>query len=397
MEANGTNAPKSPREGSGALGGSVQPGVAHPPSLSDVARMAGVSLTTASMVLNKGKQINRVSASCAQRIRTVAESLGYIANYHARSMKLGRAEVIAVALDMGHLEPDQPASRPQLGISYFGAMIGGIEVATRNAGYQMTIVGPDLQARAPDRGLLGIRQRRFDGLIVPGLVVHSEHSHVIEDAPDANIVIIEFRGSTELPVVDFNDAVGVQMAVRYLAELGHRDLLWVGEPQTEEQVLVAPRREQAFMTAVWDAGLRGSSCRPPFKYTPAQRPARTKIIDDVADALAPILKSPAPRKFTAVVCYSDRVALGVCSALLQAGIRIPQDVSVIGFDDVEAELCIPRLTTVSHKLPQMGARATELLFEMIRSPGARKQLRGTRHWIEPEIVIRKSTAPPPAT
>jgi LacI family transcriptional regulator len=353
-------------------------------SLTDVAKLAGVSLTTASMVLNKGKQENRVSAACADRVRGAARQLGYIPNYHARSMKLGRAEVIAVALDVGHFD-GLPATLPDLALAYFSQIIGAIELYARNRGYLLTIVGPDDARRAPDRAYLGLRQRRFDGIVVPGTVVQTDRTSFLADAPDAPIVVVEYDGPTQLPVVHYDEAAGVRMAVRHLAELGHRELLWVGdEPGGTPHVV--PLREQMFASAVWDAGLRGASCRIPRDAGPR---------NDVAEEAMARYLAQRPRSFTAVVCYNDVTAIGVCGALMAAGIRIPQDVSVIGFDNIEASLSIPRLTSVSHKLPEMGLRAAELVMQMINEPEQIKAMRGKRDVIQPDLVVRKSTGPAP--
>src|SRR2546421_524524 len=101
-------------------------------SLSDVAKVAGVSLTTASLVLNRPKQPNRVSEACAQRVREAAKKVGYIPNYHARSMKLGRAETIAVAMDVGTGQGADTVS--ELTDAYFNHLIGGIELHLRSVG-----------------------------------------------------------------------------------------------------------------------------------------------------------------------------------------------------------------------------------------------------------------------
>ena len=95
-------------------------------SLSDVAKAAGVSLTTASLVLNRPKQPNRVSAACAAHVKGIAEQLGYIPNYHARSMKLGKAETIAVALDVGGEGGNTTVA--ELADPYFSQLLGGIEL-----------------------------------------------------------------------------------------------------------------------------------------------------------------------------------------------------------------------------------------------------------------------------
>lgn len=362
-------------------------------TLTDVARAAGVSLTTASMVLNKGKQENRVSAACAERVRSVAKKLGYIPNYHARSMKLGRAETIAVALDIG-VPNEHPEVRSQLGNSYFGELVGGIELVLRNMGYQMTIVGPDMRSRAPDRGLMGIRQRRFDGCIIAGVVVRHDLTRFMDEWHDAPIVVIEYNGQTPLPVVDYDEAAGVDKAVKHLAELGHRELLWVEEVASDAPPRIASRREQLFMASVWDNGLRGQSLRLPTGNTQRnQTPDDRSMVDRVDRGVLEALRDK-PRGFTAVVAFNDLTAIGVCSALWRMGVSVPGDVSVVGFDDIQACMGIPRLTSVSHRLHDMGQRACDLLMELIKDETVREQYRGKREMLTPQLVVRESTAPP---
>lgn len=354
-------------------------------SLSEVAKHAGVSLTTASIVLNPGKQACRISVACAQRVRAAAEELGYVPNYHAQSMKRGRAGAIAVTLDIG--PPGQP-SHSELGSSYFGTIIGAIELHARSLGFQTAIVGPDEKLRAPDRGYLGLRQRRFDGLIVPGIVVRPEATSFISDAPMAPIVVVEYSGKTELPVVDWDEAAGLELAIRHLADLGHRELLFLG-PQDGDPVTGPTSRETLFMAKAAEAGVRFAACR--FDRRSSNYHVGT-IADAAEDALRMYLREH-KRTFTGVLAYNNVAAIGACGALLEAGLKIPADVSVVGVDDVEASFAIPRLTTVSHKLAEMGRRASELMMQMIEDKEAVAALRGKREVLMPDLVVRKSTGP----
>jgi LacI family transcriptional regulator len=358
-------------------------------SLQEVARRAGVSIATASLVLNPGKQECRVSEACAARVRKIATRLGYVPNYHAQSMKKGRAGVLAVALDLGS-PGAQVSVRGELGMSYFGTIIGAIEARTRSLGFQMTVVGPDEKLRAPDRGLLGVRQRRFDGLIVPGTAVRSDATDFLSVPHDEPIVVVEYGGKTELPVVDWDEKACVRLAVHHLAALGHRELLWLGPPSLEGAP--AHGREEMFLNCVQEAGLKGSACRHDKILWGLRDDYASRIVDASELALARRLRE-GEAFFTGVVAYNDVTAIGACSALHAAGLKIPADVSVVGIDDVEAPLCIPRLTSVSHKLPEMGTRATELVLEIVEDPKALKRLRGSRELIQPELIVRKSTGP----
>lgn len=365
------------------------------PTLSEVARAAGVSITTASRVLNKGMHANRVSEACAARVRETARQLGYSLNYHARSIRTGKAETIGVAIDIGDPEIGKYGTHAPLADSYFGGLAGGIELETRRCNYRMTLIGADTKLRAPDRGLLEIRQRRLDGLIVFGTVVRDDKTRFMSQLHDAPVVVIQYPGQTPLPVIHFDEATGIRLAIQHLAQLGHRHVLWLG-PAVDGRLSAPSAREQHFIAAMWDAGLRGASCR--FRATAQQRANDVQdnpgvIADLASQALERYLASHSHRKFTAILCNNDFTALGAYGALAQAGLKIPHDVSVIGFDDVQASTAYPRMTTVNHKLNEMGQAATALLMKMIADPAHRKAMVGVRHTITPDLVIRHSTAP----
>jgi LacI family transcriptional regulator len=356
-------------------------------SLSDVAKAAGVSLTTASLVLNRPKQPNRVSNACATRVRSIAEQLGYIPNYHARSMKLGKADTIAVALDVGG--DGGTCTVAELADPYFSNLLGGIELHLRNVGYEMTIVVADQNYRAPDRAMSGILQRRFDGMIVMGVCVDPVRSKVLQTAPDAPIVAIEFAGETQVPVVDYDEAYGVGLAVKHLAALGHKRLLWVGHRGRVEST-VEDRREEYFRKAAREAGVAVETC---WFGIDAELPMTRATLAEQAEIALGKYVSENGRRFTGIVAYNDPIAIGACSALKSAGIQVPEEVSIVGFDDVEACLCIPKLTTVRHVLGEMGKRAAEMVIQMINDPEMRQKYRGRREVLAPELVVRKSTAP----
>jgi LacI family transcriptional regulator len=351
-------------------------------SLSDVAKAAGVSLTTASLVLNRPKQPNRVSEGCSERVRAVAKRLGYVPNYHARSMKLRRAETVAVAVDVENVAGEVRAS--ELADAYFNHLIGGIEMHLRQVGYQMALlVGSDRDLSASERALQGITQRRFDGLVVLAVAIDRSKEHALAKLPpDAAVVAIEYTGATTATVVDYDERHGLELALRHLTELGHRRLLWVAPAGNVREPVMRS------VAAGFDAEVTALDF--PFAHTPA-RSWRVDIMDQARAGMREYLKAHAG-EFTAVVAYNDPVAIGVCGALAEAGVRVPADVSVIGFDDVEASFCIPPLTTVSHKLVEMGRRAAERVMEMVRDEGAREGLRGVRDVLKPELVVRGSTS-----
>lgn len=351
------------------------------PSLTDVAREAGVSLTTASMVLNKGKQHNRVSASCAQRVQEAAARLGYVPNYHARSMKLGRAEVIAVALDMD-VSPSADRPSPELSDPYLSRLIGGIQARIRALGYMMTLVGPDTSSCAPDRALVGLKQRRFDGIIVPALSVRNSQSMLLEKPADCPVVIIESNAPTPHPHVTFDEAAGIEAALTHLTSLGHRNVLYVTESNRGSQNFSRACQRMEISHDTWELAL------PSTRET--LHPDRQ--ISAVAEAFA-TRWSTAGTHHTAILASSDVLAVGIIDALTAAGLRVPKDISVVGFDDTIAPYATPRLTTISHELGEMGRCAVDLCMQMVNDPTQIVALQGTTSTVKPRLVERASTGP----
>lgn len=355
-------------------------------SLTQVAKQAGVSVTTASLVLNPGKQQSRISEACAARVRAAAATLGYVPNYHARSMKLGRSETVAVALDAG----DPGDNTVQFLTSYFSTLLGGIEIALRKHGYQMTIIGPGRRTRAVERATLGLRQRRFDGVVVSGVLVGDNTAGRLQETPDRPCVVVEYAKKTPWPVIDWNEPAGMARGIAHLAQLGHKDVLWIGPAEGATHDAPSPR-ERLFEAAIREAGLRGRPLRyvlKKFEYDD-----RFGHIHSADEALAADLASGEVRRWTAVVAWNDKAAIGACRALTRGGLRVPADVSVIGFDDIEAALCVPALTTISHQLTEMGRRAGELVVRMSLEPELIAEHRGVRDVVEPQLVVRESTGP----
>jgi LacI family transcriptional regulator len=351
-------------------------------TLTDVAKAAGVSVATASMVLNPSSKSGRVGAERSERVRAAAAKLGYVPNYHARAMQAGRAETLGFALDYGQAgttSHDEP-----MGGEYFHHLTMGIEVRTHFVGYNLALIGPGVSERAIDRGVRQLQQRRLDALIVPAVLRSASLTQLVQRPLELPIVLVEHDGPSTMPVVHYDEAEGVRRAVRHLAELGHRHLLWLG-PQQDGHTRT---REDLFDAALREFDLAGDSCR---FIVPEPRYRRTSIIDAATVALGQRLRSP--RSFTGVVCYNDFTAVGAYAALLSAGVVIPQQVSVIGFDDFTAAYLHPRLTTISHMLVEMGQRAAELALELVGGSGALARLRGHREVLVPQLVERASTAP----
>lgn len=359
-------------------------------SLSDVAQRAGVSVSTASSVLNPGAKPKFVSDAITARVRQAASELGYVTNYHARSMKLRRANCIGVVLDM---PPSHATPRAEMGSSYFGTLFGAVAVAARHAGYTTSIVGASENARATWRGVNAVHQRQLDGVVLLAMLDESHTDNFYVQPPDIPAVAIEPSVKTPLPAITWDMAGGVSLVVEHLASLGHKSILWLG-PVPLHGTTPEAQRELLFMQKMWDMGLKGSSCRYPREVPRGTATVGETYLDPARNALAALLRERPRPGFTAVACFNDVTALGAISALRSASLCVPGDVSVIGFDDTEAVYAEPKLTTVRLPLEGMGESAFAMLRKMIEGQEGATRRFGTVETLASELVVRQSTAAP---
>ncbi len=351
------------------------------PNLSDVAKRAHVSISTVSAVLRGKHTTVGITELCAMRVRQAAQEVGYVPNYHARSMRLGRAHVVGVAMQLPGVS--------ETGSLYFNGICGGVHAAIQDEGYNLMLIRNAGRTGAVDRGVMGLRQRMLDGLIIPGRASNLRDGQTLAE-PDMRellVVVLDPPFQTDLPSVALDEVAGVALAVQHLAELGHRRVLWLGPDQWGDSPTTG--REQAFITAAWDAALQGASIR----YADRRSSDRLANAAQAAQAALSERLTQDP-DFTAIVGYNDVVAIGAMQALQQAGLQVPQDVSVVGFDDGPlAQLIAPPLTTVSHRLSDIGLQAGRLVLELITDAQARRRPRGQRLVVSPTLSVRHSTGP----
>lgn len=363
----------------------INGGITTVPTIREVAINSGVSTATVSRVLAGGAERKRCSAEAIRRVETVAAQLGYRVNYHMRSVRRKRSDAIGYIT-----ERSGPLHGNQAGDWYFEQLGKGVQNAAQKAGCMVAHVQTD-SATARDRSALArgiqyVQERRLDGLILPG-ILSSFHGR-LDDATHDNmpIVVIEPVDQTRWSCIYFDEVAGMQLILDHLLALNHRRLLWLGPAPAAPNRSVA--REQAVLRAAFSAGVQGHCCFYGHGHNVDLGELASLAEQAVLDYLA---GDPAP--FTAIVAYNDLAAIGACRALARRGIRVPQDVSVTGFDDHCAALAWPPLTTVSHELFELGKRAGELVLEMIdANPTERAQLRQHRETMTPHLVIRESTA-----
>jgi LacI family transcriptional regulator len=330
-----------------------------PPTLAEVAKVAGVSQMTASRALNDRPGVSREKR---EEILLIADELGYVVNRAAQKLSSGRSRII------GMIAP--------LHTPFTSELVMGAGSAARASGYEMllySLVGSD---RCPPSNVLQLLQQFADGVIVL-LPYEFEYLGALAAARVPVITIEHAVDEQRYPCIAADSYQGARAAVQHLAELGHRRVAFV---TGNERLASAVDRRRAFEHLRAQLGLH----RHPELIAEGDYSQRGGF--EAAKRLLRLRPRP-----TAIFAANDISALGVLSAVREAGLRVPEDVSLVGFDDIPLAAQVhPPLTTVRQPLQQMGRSAVNTLLAMIAGIEAPSPL----ITLPTELVVRASTIPP---
>lgn len=330
-------------------------GIAAPARITDVARLAGVSTATVSRVL---AEPDRVAPKTRARVQEAVARLGYVPNPAARTLRSQKTRMVLVVL-------------PDLENVFFSKILRGIEETLAAAGHGMIIADlPPGSERGP--AIAGFARRQVDGVILlNGRTLGAEAAGV------PTIGLCEAIPDAAFPQIVVDNRAAASRVVRHLAALGHRRIAHLVGPAGN---VLEVEREAGYEDGLAAAGLPfDPDLVWPGDYTLE------------AGARAAARLAALPRRPTAVFCSNDTMAIGLVGALAEAGLSVPDDVSVAGFDDIEfAAMSRPALTTIRQPRRLLGQAAAETLLARLAG-GAPPPLRV----LETELVIRASTGPPP--
>ncbi len=346
------------------------------PNLKDVAAKAGVSICTVSKVLSGKEKEGRISSECAGIVRNAADELGYKPNYHAQTLKRGSSMAVGMVLNYSDAQAD-----PWTG--YWGNLLTGIEGQAQRENYSFTIIGPTEKASAAENALTHLNENRIDCLVVPGFTYHDWDREVFE-GKELPIVIVGYDVPTDYPIVLLDDEKGIDRAVEHLADLGHDTIAWVSPSVKDRHV---QRRSAAFRQGIEKRNLTAAEIDIPMSggenFEETVSSARDYIYNEYQTDSG----------CTGMVCYMESIALGVYPALAERGIRIPEDISVIGFDNIYGHVAYPAMTVVDCMLEAMGKSAVDIAIRCAEDRVYMHSVQGHRKMIPGELVVRKSTAP----
>lgn len=328
-------------------------------TLADVARLAGVSAMTVSRVLNNR---GNVSASTRIRVQRAMDQVRYRPNAMARSLALGRSQTLGVVtFDSAQYGP--------------GSAVLGIERAARERGYGVTIT----VIERPDHDALRSAVLSLDDRMVDGMVVIAPFAAMAGALRDLGrgtpIVAAEAGHQGEVPIVGIDQGLGARLATRHLLEFGHRTVHHISGPA---DWIESRLRSDGWRAELGDRGVTAPPALDGDWTAQSGYEAGMRLADDGS--------------VTAVFVANDQMALGLLHALHERGVRVPQDMSVVGFDDIpESAYFLPSLSTVRQDFARLGAVAVELLDRLVTDDDF---VADDRLLIEPSLVVRESAGPP---
>ena len=327
--------------------------------IKQVAARAGVAIGTVSNVLNRPEL---VAEPTRRRVLAAIEELGYVRNETARALRAGRSRTIAlVVLD---------AANP-----FFADVASGVESIAHDMGSMVVVCDTGGDVRRERRYLAQLEEQRVQGVLITP--VGDENQALLRLSQRGTPVVLVDSGTLRQKTccVFVDDVLGGQLALAHLVDAGFEKIALVGGHDGIRQV--AERRRGATMASD-GAPVAVSTIDTPTLSIAAGRQAGTHIAE-----------MPASTRPTGVFCANDLLALGLMQQLSRAGLRIPQDVGVVGYDDIEyAEAALVPLTSLRQPRAELGRTAAQLLVAEL--------VEGTAHHhrqviFEPELVVREST------
>jgi len=332
-----------------------------PVTIIDVAKRAGVSSGTVSRVLNHAN----VPPETLRRVRAAVADLGYVPNYAARSLKRRSTEQIALVI-------------PDVGNPVYVQMAKSVQRVAAAHGYQLSLISTDNGAMDERRVLLGLQQRRLDGMVLVSLRPGPALVQRIREAADRVCLIGSFPDDLPADAVRVDSGQGVALGVHHLLDQGRARVAMVnGTPGT------TPGRKRA-------EGYRDALLGRAVPYRPElvvegdfSMQSGYRAVDELL-ARAPDVD--------AIFCANDLMALGVLRRLREVGRGVPTDVAVVGMDDIDmAGMSAPTLTSVSLQAEERGRLATEMLLERLAHDGPWAPRTVS---VPPRLVVRESSTAP---
>ena len=345
-------------------------------TIREVAKECGLSPTTVSMVLNQAPLAQFIPEATKQRVIEIAQGMGYQPNPFAQALRSRHSHTVGVMV-------------PDIADPYCAQILGGIEKSFSRSDYLPFLVDIQNDSSRFKKYLSVLLGRRVEGLIIlaNSLSFESELLSALEAQKIPSVILGREPGSDALNWVATDNEVGAQQAMEHLYRLGHRKIAFVRGPE-----MIIDSHHQ------WDgirafAGTANLDLDPRLVVTLSDP---FSSYDGGFERTQQLLARNIP--FTALLAFDDMTAFGCIRALISAGLRVPQDCSVIGFDDIPAAAFYnPSLTSVREHLEKLASMGAEILMDAIHASHKNEVVSAVHRKIKPELIVRESTSPPSAS
>lgn len=329
-------------------------------TIKDVAKMAGVSISTVSRVINDSKP---VSPDARRRVLHAVEVLQYEPNEIARSLVTRKSNIIGVIVD-------------DIGLSYVSEVLRGIEEVSRMYKYDILVSSSYGNPNTQMRYIRLLLQKQVEGIIIVSESFNKDLRSILDTMKVPVSYLNRYFRNDEVATVTINNRLETGKMVKFLLDKGHENIIYLGIEKSFEHTVEKFKRA-GYEDIMDEAGKTINI---------------VKLIDDSAEAFtdmaSQIKEKIAKEKVTAIVAYSDEAAINVINILLDQGIKVPDDVSVVGMGDIKmASLYRPRLTTIKEPLYDYGAVSTRSLIKEINGEGKSEEI----IFLPAQIVEREST------
>ena len=327
-------------------------------TMKDIARLAGVSTSTVSHVINKSRF---VSEDIAERVNKAAQDLNYAPSALARSLKMNRTRTIGMLVTT--------STNP-----FFGEVVKGVERSCYHKGYNLILCNTEGDNERMKASINTLLQKRVDGLLLMCSTLEGERIEVFDRYPDIPVVVMDWGPMLfASDKIQDNSLSGGYIATNYLIECGHKEIGCITGPLIRHQ---AQMRYEGYKRAVLEARL---------EINPQWIVESDFECEGGYEAFNRMLeKGPLP---SSIFVSNDMMAMGVLNAAHEKGIRIPEDVSIMGYDDIHiARFMSPALTTVHQPKYRLGKVAVETLLKKLEKETLEPQV----VQLDPTLVVRKS-------
>ncbi len=328
-------------------------------SIKDIAEQAGVSHSTVSRAL---QGTGRMSEETRARILELAEEMGYTPDALAQSLVRGRTRTVGVVVTT-------------IADPFVAGIVAGIEEVAGQAGYTVLLGASHSNPEREIRVVDNLRQRRVDAVIVTASRVGDHYSEHLQRFGAPIVLVNNMVKGEYLYAITCDQTDGAFQATFYLLQLGHRRIAYIGSAARQHS---SRMRQLGYETALAQAGLRVDS-----RLIVAPEGVRDVEVGRAA------LKMLWPLRPTAILAYNDLTAIGVMMAAREMGVRIPVDISLVGFDDIDVtEFVTPPLTTVHQPREAMGRAAMQMALDLLQDKAIQNRT------LVCELVVRDSTTNP---